>query len=215
MKKQGGIKQPYTFTGREYDAETGMYYYRARYYDPNSGRFISKDPIGFKGGDVNLYRYVGNNPINIIDPFGLHEVHFIPIYHTLKPTYDHLVITYDDKGIPVNISSGSIKPDPKQDNCKKGCPTIESRSYDFVRDDFPKTLKRADQTRYPALFIGTVPTTASNPNNNNTRSAKGVWIHKGYKDRTCAEGCLTIDPTDWEKFMKNFPKGSTGKVIVW
>ncbi|MBN2653812.1 MAG: RHS repeat-associated core domain-containing protein [Nitrospirae bacterium] len=58
------IKQPYAFTGREYDQETGLYNYRARYYDVNTGRFVSKDPIGFSAGDVNLYRYVGNNPVN-------------------------------------------------------------------------------------------------------------------------------------------------------
>jgi RHS repeat-associated protein len=65
------IKQPFTYTGREFDQETGLYYYRARYYDAKVGRFITKDPIGFDGGDVNLYVYVGNNPINWIDPFGL------------------------------------------------------------------------------------------------------------------------------------------------
>lgn len=65
------FKQPYSFTVREYDSETGLYYYRARYYDPQIGRFISKDPIGFAGGDVNLFRYVGNNPVNKIDPKGL------------------------------------------------------------------------------------------------------------------------------------------------
>jgi RHS repeat-associated protein len=46
-------------------------YYRARYYSPMLGRFISEDPIGFLGGDVNLYAYVRNNPTNLIDPSGL------------------------------------------------------------------------------------------------------------------------------------------------
>jgi RHS repeat-associated protein len=46
-------------------------YYRARYYDPKIGRFISEDPIGFDGGDVNLYAYVWNNPTNFVDPEGL------------------------------------------------------------------------------------------------------------------------------------------------
>ena len=67
----GGIKQPFTFTAREYDAETGMYFYRARYYDPKAGRFITRDPISFAGGDVNLYAYVSNNPVNWSDPLGL------------------------------------------------------------------------------------------------------------------------------------------------
>jgi RHS repeat-associated protein len=65
------LVQPYAFTGRELDQETGLYYYRARYYDANTGRFISKDPIGFSAGDANLYRYVGNNPVNWVDPEGL------------------------------------------------------------------------------------------------------------------------------------------------
>jgi RHS repeat-associated protein len=65
------IKQPYSYTGREYDRETNLYYYRARYYDAQVGRFVSKDPISFAGGDVNLYGYVQLNPVNSTDPFGL------------------------------------------------------------------------------------------------------------------------------------------------
>ncbi len=64
------IKQPFTYTGREWDKEIGLYYYRARYYDPMDGRFISKDPIGFKGG-INQFQYVQNNPINFVDSTGL------------------------------------------------------------------------------------------------------------------------------------------------
>ena len=55
----------------EYDDETGNYYCRTRFYSPTSGRFLSEDPIRFAGLDANLYRYVGNNPINFIDPYGL------------------------------------------------------------------------------------------------------------------------------------------------
>lgn len=69
----GGEKPIPLSTGREWDKETGLYYYRARYYDPMEGRFISKDPIGFDGGDVNLYGYVQNNPINWVDPSGLSQ----------------------------------------------------------------------------------------------------------------------------------------------
>lgn len=61
----------YGYTGRQLDLETGHYYYRNRYYDPQSGRFLSKDPKGISGGDVNLYRYVKNSPISFSDPFGL------------------------------------------------------------------------------------------------------------------------------------------------
>jgi len=68
---QEAVIQPFTYTGREFDPESGLYYYRARYYDANTGRFLSEDPIGFAGGDQNLYRYVLNNPVNFVDPDGL------------------------------------------------------------------------------------------------------------------------------------------------
>jgi RHS repeat-associated protein len=58
------------YTGREFDEETGLYYYRARYYDASIGRFISEDPMGFGAGDSNLYRYVGNSATNYTDPTG-------------------------------------------------------------------------------------------------------------------------------------------------
>ncbi|GEM_PF-6641339 len=61
---------PYTYISREYDSETGLYYYRMRYYDSTIGRFITADPIGFLGGE-NFYSYVLNNPINFFDPVGL------------------------------------------------------------------------------------------------------------------------------------------------
>ncbi len=64
------VTQPFTYTGREFDAESGLYYYRARYYDAATGRFINQDPIGFAAGDLNLYRYVFNSPVNLRDPDG-------------------------------------------------------------------------------------------------------------------------------------------------
>src|SRR5262249_3309508 len=59
------------YTGRELDVETGLYYYRARYYSATSGRFISEDPLRFGSGNVSFYPYADNNPINLIDPYGL------------------------------------------------------------------------------------------------------------------------------------------------
>lgn len=61
---------PFQFTSRENDS-SGLYYYRARYYSPLVQRFISEDPIGFRSGDTNLYAYVGNDPINMVDSMGL------------------------------------------------------------------------------------------------------------------------------------------------
>jgi len=61
----------YQYTGRETDETTGLMYYRARQYDPQIGRFTSEDPIGFEGGDINLYLYVKNQPVKLKDPSGL------------------------------------------------------------------------------------------------------------------------------------------------
>jgi RHS repeat-associated protein len=59
----------YKYMGREDDG-TGLFYYRARYYQPRFQRFIAEDPIGFLGGDWDLYVYTGNNPTNLTDPSG-------------------------------------------------------------------------------------------------------------------------------------------------
>jgi RHS repeat-associated protein len=71
------LPQPFKYVG-QYGVmaePNGFYYMRARYYDPNVGRFISEDPIGFDGGAVNLYEYVGNQPVNFVDPSGLLKIH--------------------------------------------------------------------------------------------------------------------------------------------
>ena len=60
---------PYAFTGREFDPESGLYYNRHRSWDPHTGRFLQEDPLGLEEG-VNLYPYVFNNPVNSTDPLG-------------------------------------------------------------------------------------------------------------------------------------------------
>ncbi len=92
--QSGTITQPYTFTSREWDAETGLYYYRARYYDPTIGRFLSEDPLLLPRGVLNVpelledllydpslfqpYAYTTNNPPNYTDPFGLSIIAPVP-----------------------------------------------------------------------------------------------------------------------------------------
>ena len=62
------------FTGRELQQESGLYNYRNRFYHPGIGQFLQSDPIGFEGGDVNIYTYVWNNSPNWTDPWGLYGV---------------------------------------------------------------------------------------------------------------------------------------------
>jgi RHS repeat-associated protein len=82
-----GFRNSYAYTGREWDPESGLYFYRARYHDPMEGRFISKDPVAILGNIynndynispnqyvnsiINAYAYTDNNPVNFVDPTGL------------------------------------------------------------------------------------------------------------------------------------------------
>ena len=66
----GSLVNPFHYAPCESDPETGLYYYRARYYDPSAGRFLSEDPIGLPGGDLNFYRYVWGRPLGFRDSLG-------------------------------------------------------------------------------------------------------------------------------------------------
>src|SRR5438093_8708725 len=79
-------------------------YCRARYYHPGLQRFISEDPIGFRGGDVNLYAYVGNQPTTFRDPFGLSQDNYAPDMH--KHGAPHV-----DRYNPSGQNVGRYRPD--------------------------------------------------------------------------------------------------------
>jgi RHS repeat-associated protein len=128
MKPTTVFRNSYTYTGREWDKETGLYYYRARYYDPMEGRFISKDPIGFKGGDVNIYGYTKNNPINFVDPNGLNTVAIWHAACTKQPTAKtrcecHCIYTSDYDGCMKTCMDcfSSKKPLSPKELCKCIC----------------------------------------------------------------------------------------------
>lgn len=86
----GSRSDRYGRVGREWDAELGLQYNRARMYDPSSGRWLSEDPAGFAAGDANLHRYVGNDAAGATDPSGLADpdlpisrIYRTPEYHKL------------------------------------------------------------------------------------------------------------------------------------
>jgi RHS repeat-associated protein len=135
-----GTGDRFKFTGREYDSETGLYYYRARYYDPSTGRFLSQDPIRFAGGDSNLYRYVGNAPTIYTDPLALWRVSFNITFSALLQTT--LSLGFGSSGVDLSGGvgvgigtpiSGSIEIDPTA-NLPPIPPGLPVRSPIFVQN---------------------------------------------------------------------------------
>ena len=99
----GTISNPFRYTAREFDPETGLYYDRARYYDSTQGRFLSEDPIGFGGGN-DFYPYADNNPVAYSDPFGLQACSYpdILVHPCMPPLY----------GPPVDPTAPPAPPTP-------------------------------------------------------------------------------------------------------
>jgi len=81
--RKAGFRNPIRFQGQYFDDETGLHYNRYRYYDPVSGRFVSKDPIGLAGG-FNLHTYVTNNPNRGVDPLGLVDINLFPTSEAIR-----------------------------------------------------------------------------------------------------------------------------------
>jgi RHS repeat-associated protein len=129
----------YTYTGREYDNFTGLYYYRARFYDAKLGRFISEDPIGFAGGDVNLYGYVRNNSINLKDPRGL-DIVVVENGPTAGNPIGHTALGITGCGV---ITFGNANPD--------------SPGTNGICGDFNEYINREAKKRDTTLYV--IPTT--------------------------------------------------------
>jgi RHS repeat-associated protein len=105
----------YLWTGREADVETGLQYNRARYYDTQTGRWISQDPLGFRAGDVNLSRYVANHPTEGTDATGLDSgpegPPFFPPQFSRTPSFGFVLNSglFGNLGDPFFVSSGRFR----------------------------------------------------------------------------------------------------------
>ena len=93
----GTVVNPFRYTTREFDPETGNYFYRARYYDAGTGRFLTEDPLRFLAG-YNFYQYATGNPISFLDPFGLCivDVFFNPVIRGGRTWGYHAYIVVTD-----------------------------------------------------------------------------------------------------------------------
>ena len=149
----GTLRNPFQYTGREFDPETGLYYYRARYFDQNVGRFNSEDPIRFKGGN-NFYEYAYNNPVKVTDPRGLQAPGPAPV-PIIGPGpiillyIDGMLAQYDwNQFQKLCAASGwawCTPPQPQDKSCKnnKDCTDRRNREMDFCN---------AEYSNYPSLL---------------------------------------------------------------
>jgi RHS repeat-associated protein len=138
----GGVDTRYKYTGRELDQETGLYYYRARYFDANVGRFIGQDPIGFSAGDNNLYRYVGNEVTNHRDPSGKLRVYYL-FSDVLKYDVFGRKINSGQNHIDLHILtrdfSLTLGFDPDRDRTRDGAITYKPPVFDNFANNPPRS----------------------------------------------------------------------------
>jgi RHS repeat-associated protein len=197
----GALFNPFQYTGREWDQEAGLYYYRARYYDAGIGRFTSTDPAQF-GGGVNFYAYVSNNPTVLIDPFGL-----CWIYHQSTGQLSH-----EDE------QTGNIEQIYSNGYAGHGLGLNDPESQSVGLDDDPKNpgplpqgqytigVQRDNKTSKAKVLRGSMRLTPDMRNEMFGRA--GFLIHgdNNNKNQSASEGCIILPPQIRNKIGKSSDK---------
>ena len=187
---------PFQFTGRDFDPETQLNFYRARYYDNSVGRFISEDPSEFEGGD-DFYVYVRNNPLIWIDPLGL-----------VQCTYDiaahHLHCVSND---------GNQNYDTSQARSGRG---LCMNNKDCIQKTNQGPIPPGNYGMGP--MGGTpnphkVPRVWLSPLSGTITFGRGAFeVHQG-NDNSSA-GCIVLDPGEYSKFCGFYATDNSGTMGV-
>lgn len=159
--------QPFGFAGGLYDEHTGLVRFGARDYDPDAGRWTAKDPIGFDGGQVNLYVYVGNDPLNTIDPSGL-----------CGYTWQDLLIDLASAGLTIA-------------DLLAGGPTGEGIVPAMAMQAAKKAAKQAAKERFRQEAADTAKRVLRD---RQTDRVKGVGAENGAAYRPKSDGSYTVTP---------------------
>lgn len=143
----GSLTNYFRYTGREYDTESGLYFYRARYYDSSLGRFLSEDPVGFDEG-TNSYRYVRNDPALLIDPSGLRIIYLPP------DPRDNTIVCDGHGGLSVQIGNPGTLGGPQQQECLINCAKVHEQTHisDTLAEEIVPDLVESGGPRRTARY---------------------------------------------------------------
>jgi RHS repeat-associated protein len=193
VASSGSLVNNFRYTGREFDTETGLYYYRARYYDPAAGRFLREDPMRFDVG-INFYRYVKNNATNLADPFGLKvqkccrttQINWWADFFFMLTGLKHCFIKTDKVSAGMGPANGGALP-----GCPYNSPTkITDQSSDAVSPGDCNDVPGVDENCVnSALHIGT-PTGKWTASNQCNSFVNGILE----KCSTCTKKSSAFDP---------------------
>ena len=153
------FKVPFGFAGGLYDSDTKLVHFGYREYDPAIGRWISKDPLLFGGGDSNLYGYVLQDPVNLVDPTGeywqvvLALLGGLLIYDTVSDWYDYLSKSY--KNIQENKEIKTVEDYLKyrervKNQLKNSCDIGKETTYDILKAGYP--VSKTVDTVYGVIY---------------------------------------------------------------
>jgi RHS repeat-associated protein len=176
---------PFQFTGRV-PASASLYYYRSRYYDSTLGRFISEDPIGFQGGDANLYRYALGAPDAFVDPSGL------TVSCTYVQSTGHLTCTNNANGQTVVNANGYSGGNQGRNPSAINNPACQAVPFVGPIPQVPGGYVIGPGYNNPGHGGLTLPLTPQGPVPGNRN---GLFIHGGNGvNQNQSQGCIVIAP---------------------
>ncbi|TSB21766.1 DUF2778 domain-containing protein [Psychrobacter sp. YGAH215] len=195
------------FAGQYEDSESGYYYNWHRYYNPETGRYLTSDPIGLNGG-LNTYGYAGQNPVSFVDPWGLQVV--------AQLSLSKGILTFTDTKAPKEVvsikafSGGvAISGEVTDVGVGRNIP-VPLGTYIITENPNPKS----DPTWYGLLFKDKKIDDFIQSNNSDTNGRGGFRLHPG----TVSHGCVTIDASvpngesSWKKLDEMLKKTKTTTV---
>jgi RHS repeat-associated protein len=192
----GTLTNPFQYSGREFDAESGLFYNRHRFYDPSLGRFISEDPSGFDGG-MNFYGYVKNNPVLWIDPSGLVRCTYNISTHQLHCLSDDLTQSFDTDRARSGL--GLCMNNRACENRSRQGPLPEGEYYMGAIGDTPYWHR-----------VPRVPLTAFDGSITFTRDS--FQVHQG--NDSSSLGCIVLDPAEYQRFLRFYARDNSGVMGV-